>query len=46
MFRKSVLPPVLSWYVRSSFTPRCANRSVSMRWTIGGAQLRLDVVAD
>ena len=34
MLRKSVLPPVLSWYVRSSITPRLANRSVSTRWTM------------
>src|ERR1041385_6707939 len=34
MFRKSVLPPKLSWYVRSSLTPRSRNRRVSTRWRI------------
>ena len=34
MFLKSMLPPKLSWYVRSSSTPRSSKRRVRMRWTI------------
>src|SRR5206468_733746 len=34
MFRKSVLPPKLSWYVRSRRTPRSMNRRVRTRWLI------------
>ena len=34
MFRKSVLPPTLSWLVRSSRTPRSRKRRVSTRWTM------------
>ena len=34
MFRKSVLPPVLSWYMRSSWMPRSAKSLASMRWTM------------
>ena len=34
MFLKSMLPPKLSWYVRSIATPRSSNRRARMRWTM------------
>ena len=34
MFRKSVLPPTFSWYVRSSFTPRSSYSVASERCMI------------
>ena len=34
MFLKSVLPPKLSWNVRSRWMPRSSNRLASMRWTM------------
>ena len=46
MFMKSMLPPKLSWYVRSSSTPRSSNSFASTRCTMVAPTWRLDVVAD
>ena len=46
MLKKSMLPPTLSWLVRSSRTPRSWKRRASWRWTIVAPTWRLDVVAD
>ena len=34
MFLKSMLPPTLSWYVRSSTTPRSSNSFAITRWVM------------
>ena len=34
MLKKSMLPPTFSCEVRSTSTPRSANRRASVRWTI------------
>ena len=34
MFMKSMLPPKLSWYVRSSSTPRSSKSFASTRWVM------------
>ena len=34
MFLKSMLPPTLSWYVRSSTTPRSSNSLAITRWVM------------
>ncbi len=34
MLKKSMLPPTLSWLVRSRRTPRSWKRRASWRWTI------------
>ncbi len=46
MFRKSVLPPTLSWLVRSRRTPRSWKRRVRIAVDDRRADLRLDIVAD
>ncbi len=41
MFMKSMLPPKLSWYVRSSSTPRSSKNFASRAVDDGGTDLHL-----